>query len=147
MSTCTLASAKRLPSTPSLIAHLRLPLVAACRLGVHNIHFRHEQSAGFAADAYGKPAVVNVAADCDGTEYSQAWLRPKSGDMYSRGLDPIGPEIRRHFRISPLNALRVRKSAEDNGTQIPLAFIAELTGNSVEELRRVADERQYTIGE
>ncbi len=27
-------------------------LEEACRLGVTNIHFRHEQSAGFAADAY-----------------------------------------------------------------------------------------------
>lgn len=95
----------------------------------------------------GKPAVVNVVADCDGTEYSQAWLRLKSGDMYSRGLDQIGPEVRRHFQISPLNALRIRKSAEDNGMQIPLSFIAELTGNSVDHLRRVADERKYVIGE
>jgi hypothetical protein len=31
--------------------------------------------------------------------------------------------------------------------QIPLSFIAELTGNSVVELRRVAAERQYRIGE
>jgi acetolactate synthase I/II/III large subunit len=94
----------------------------------------------------GRPAVVNVVADCDGTDYSQAWLRLKSGDMYSRGLDQVGDSIRQHFRVSPLNALRIRKSAEDNGTQIPLSFIAELTGNSVEELRRVAAERQYRIG-
>ncbi len=95
----------------------------------------------------GKPAVVNVVADCDGTEYSQAWLRLKSGDMYSRGLDRIGEEIRRHFHISPLNALRIRKSAEDNGTPIPVSFIAELTNNSEEELRRVAKERRYDLGE
>jgi acetolactate synthase-1/2/3 large subunit len=29
-------------------------LEEACRLGVNNVHFRHEQSAGFAADAYGR---------------------------------------------------------------------------------------------
>lgn len=93
----------------------------------------------------GKPSVVNVVADCDGTEYSQAWLRLKSGDMFSRGLDEIGPEIRRHFNISPLNALRIRKSAEDNGAQIPLSFIAELTGNDERELERVAQERHYAL--
>lgn len=95
----------------------------------------------------GKPAVVNVVADCDGTDYSQAWLRLKSGDMYSRGLGEIGDDIRRHFQISPLNALRMRKSAEDNGTQIPLSFMAKLTNNSEEELRRIAKERGYEIGD
>lgn len=95
----------------------------------------------------GKPAVVNVVADCDGVEYSQAWLRLKSGDMYSRGLDEIGPEIKQHFNVSPLNALRIRKSAEDNGTNIPLSFIAGLTGNDEAELKRVASERGYRLGE
>lgn len=95
----------------------------------------------------GRPAVVNVVADCDGVEYSQAWLRLKSGDMYSRGLDEIGPEIRQHFNVSPLNALRIRKSAEDNGTPIPLSFIAELTGNDEGELRRIAKERDYRLSE
>jgi len=95
----------------------------------------------------GKPAVVNVIADCDGTEYSQAWLRLKSGDMYSRGLDSIGPDLRQHFQVSPINALRIRKSAEDNGLQIPLSFIAELTGNDAAELKKLADERSYPIAE
>lgn len=95
----------------------------------------------------GKPALVNVVADCDGTEYSQAWLRLKSGDMYSRGLDQIGDDIRQHFKVSPLNALRIRKSAEDNGMQIPLSFIAELTGNSEEALRTTAAQRQYDMGD
>lgn len=94
----------------------------------------------------GKPALVNVVADCDGTEYSQAWLRLKSGDMYSRGLDQIGNNIRQHFKVSPLNALRIRKSAEDNGLQIPLSFIAELTGNSEDALKTTAKERQYDLG-
>ena len=94
----------------------------------------------------GKPSVVNVVADCDGVDYSQAWLRLKSGDMYSRGLDEIGPEIRRHFAVSPLNALRIRKSAEDNGTAIPLSFIAELTSNKEEELEKLAAARGYELG-
>lgn len=99
------------------------------------------------AFASGKPAVVNVVADCDGVEYSQAWLRLKSGDMYSRGLDAIGPEIRRHFKVSPLNALRIRKSAEDNGTHIPLSFVADLTSNEEDALRWTAQERKYEVGE
>jgi acetolactate synthase-1/2/3 large subunit len=93
----------------------------------------------------GKPAVVNVVADCDGVEYSQAWLRLKSGDMFSRGLDEIGPEVRRHFNVSPLNALRIRKAAEDNGTRIPLSFIADLTNNELSDLERVAEERHYPV--
>lgn len=61
----------------------------------------------------GKPAVVNVVADCDGAEYSQAWLRLKSGDMYSRGLGEIGPEIRQHFNVSPLDERELEKVAEE----------------------------------
>lgn len=94
-----------------------------------------------------KPAVVNVVADCDGAEYSQAWLRLKSGDMYSRGLEEIGPEIRRHFAVSPVNALRIRKTAEDNGTQIPLSFIAQLTGHDEGVLRKLAQDRGYDLGD
>ena len=67
--------------------------------------------------------------------------------MYSRGLEAIGPEIRRHFRVSAVNALRIRKSAEDNGTRVPLSFIAELTGNDEGELRRLAKDRSYDLGE
>ena len=95
----------------------------------------------------GKPAVVNVVADCDGASNSQAWLRLKSGDMYSRGLDEIGPQILQHFDVSSINALRLRKTAEDNGTQIPLSFIARLTGNDEAELRDLAVKRGYTIDE
>lgn len=93
----------------------------------------------------GKPAVVNVVADCDGVDYSQAWLRLKSGDMYSRGLDEIGPEIRRHFAVTPINALRIMKTAMDNGTQIPLSFVAELTGNDETALRELAEARSFEI--
>ncbi|MBB6306471.1 thiamine pyrophosphate-binding protein [Xanthobacter tagetidis] len=99
------------------------------------------------AFASGKPAVVNVIADCDGVEYSQAWLRLKSGDMYSRGLSEIGPEIRQHFAVSALNALRIRKAAEDNGTHIPLSFIAELTGNDEAKLRDLAEQSSYIVPE
>ena len=95
----------------------------------------------------GKPAVVNVVADCDGTDQSQAWLRLKSGDMYSRGMDEIGQEILQHFNVSPINALRLRKTAEDNGTRIPLSFIASLTGNNETELRDLASKRGYAIDE
>jgi acetolactate synthase-1/2/3 large subunit len=86
-----------------------------------------------------------VVADCDGVEYSQAWLRLKSGDMFSRGLEEISPDIRRHFDLSPLNALRIRKAAEDNGCSIPLSFIAELTNNELSDLERVAEERHYRV--
>ena len=89
----------------------------------------------------------NVVADCDGTEYSQAWLRLKSGDMYSRGSEGIGSQVRRHFQVSPVNALRIRKSAEDNGMQIPLSFIADLTGNDESELAALARQRGYSIGD
>lgn len=95
----------------------------------------------------GKPAVVNVVADTDGTSHSQAWLRLKSGDMYSRGIGEIGPEILQHFDISPLNALRLKKTAEDNGTHIPVDFIARLTNNSEEELTKLAKERGYEISD
>lgn len=93
----------------------------------------------------GRPAVVNVVADCDGVDYSQAWLRLKSGDMFSRGLDEIGPEIRQHFAVTPINALRIMKTAMDNGTNIPLSFIAGLTGNDEEALRELADARSFKI--
>ncbi len=93
----------------------------------------------------GKPAVVNVVADCDGVDYSQAWLRLKSGDMFSRGLDEIGPEIRRHFAVTPINALRIMKTAMDNGTNIPLSFIAGLTGNDEDSLRELAHARSFEI--
>jgi acetolactate synthase-1/2/3 large subunit len=119
-------------------------------LGAHGEHVERSEDLGPAirrALESGKPAVVNVIADCDGVEYSQAWLRLKSGDMYSRGLEAIGENARKHFALSPLNALRLRKTAEDNGTRIPLAFIAKLTGNDEAELRRIAQERHYHIGE
>lgn len=119
-------------------------------LGAHGEYVERSEDLAPAlkrAFASGKPAVVNVIADCDGVDYSQAWLRLKSGDMYSRGLDAIGPEIRRHFAVSPVNALRIRKAAEDNGTQIPLSFIAELTGNDEGKLRELARQSSYEIGE
>lgn len=121
----------------------------ACKaLGAHGEFVEHAedlQPAMRRALESGKPAVVNVVADCDGVDYSQAWLRLKSGDMYSRGLDEIGPEIRRHFQVSPLNALRILKTAADNGTHIPLAFVADLTGNDENELRQLAESRHFEV--
>lgn len=119
-------------------------------LGAHGEFVEHSEQLAPAmrrALESNKPAVVNVIADCDGVEYSQAWLRLKSGDMYSRGLEDIGPEIRRHFAVSPANALRIRKAAEDSGTQIPLSFIAQLTGNDESVLRKLAKDRAYELGE
>ncbi len=93
----------------------------------------------------GKPAAVNVVADCDGPGKSQPWLRLKSGNMYSRGLNEIGQEILQHFDVSLIDALCLRKATGDNGTHIPLSFIARLTGNDEAELHALANERGYMI--
>ena len=78
--------------------------------------------------------------------HAERW-RLKSGDMYSRGLDEIGQEILQHFDVSPINALRLGKTAEDNGTHIPLSFIASLTGNDEAEPRDLAAALGYRIDE
>lgn len=53
----------------------------ACRLGVNMYHFRHEQSAGFAADAYGralrKPAVCFASASAGMANYLGALSQGK----------------------------------------------------------------------
>ena len=46
-----------------------------------------------------------------------------------------------------IDAARLRKTAEDNGRQIPLSFIAALTGNDEAELRDLAIKRGYRIDE
>ena len=46
-----------------------------------------------------------------------------------------------------IDAARLRKTAQDNGRQIPLSFIAALTGNDEAELRDVAVKRSYRIDE
>ncbi len=121
----------------------------ACEaLGAHGEFVEHAgdlQPAMRRALESGKPAVVNVVADTDSVDYSQAWLRLKSGDMYSRGLDELTPDVRRHFQVTPMNALRILKTAADNGTQIPLSFVAELTGNKEIDLRKLADDRHFEL--
>ena len=71
----------------------------------------------------------------------------KSGDVYWRGLDEIGPDVRQHFQVSPIRALQLKKTAEDNRTQIPLSFIARLTGNDEDEPGDPAVKRDYAVDE
>jgi acetolactate synthase-1/2/3 large subunit len=83
----------------------------------------------------GKPAVVNVIADTDSPEASIPWLRLKISEFYSRGIDDLGEGIRKHFRgLSLIEAVRLHKTGLDNGTRIPLSFMAELTENDEGEL-------------
>lgn len=96
--------------------------------------------------ASGKVAVVNVVADTDGTGVSLPWLRLKIGEFWSRGIDDLPESALKHFRaVSPLEALRLQKSARDNGTEIDLAFIAAITGHPEEALRRLADELSHPV--
>jgi acetolactate synthase-1/2/3 large subunit len=48
--------------------------------------------------------------------------------------------------VSPINALRLLKTAADNGAHIPLSFVAELTGNSESALRKLAEARGFALG-
>lgn len=78
----------------------------------------------------GKPAVVNVIADTDSPEASIPWLRLKISEFYSRGIADLGEGILKHFRgLSVIETVRLHKTGLDNGTAIPLSFMAELTGN------------------
>ncbi|WP_033293621.1 hypothetical protein [Amycolatopsis jejuensis] len=92
----------------------------------------------------GKVAVVNVIADTDGPEASLPWLRLKAGEFHSRGIGDLPESIRRHFRGLPvIEALRLHKTALDNGTRMPLSFLAALTGNSEEDLHRAVEATGY----
>ena len=96
--------------------------------------------------ASGKVAVVNVVADADGTGVSLPWLRLKIGEFWSRGIDDLPESVLKHFRaVSPLEALRLQKTARDNGTNIDLAFMAAITGHSEEVLRRLAEEVSHSV--
>jgi acetolactate synthase I/II/III large subunit len=95
----------------------------------------------------GKPAVVNVIADCDGVDYSQLWLRSNAGDLYGRGMSEIDDNLRRHYAMSPVNALRTHKMMQDWAVNVPLGFVAELTGNEVSALRKTAKEIEYDTGD
>lgn len=97
--------------------------------------------------ASGKTAVVDVVADTDGpSAVSVPWLRLKTGEFYSRGIDDLPESILKHFRrLSRAEALRLHKTARDNGTHIPLSFIAELTGHDQQELTELAEYSGYPL--
>ncbi|TCK22111.1 thiamine pyrophosphate-binding protein [Pseudonocardia endophytica] len=87
----------------------------------------------------GKVAVLNVVADSESIESSVPWLRLKIGEFYSRGIDDLSDNLIAHFRaLSKVEALRLHKSALDNGTRIPLSFIAELCGHPESDLEELA---------
>lgn len=91
----------------------------------------------------GTVAVVHVVADCEGIEASVPWLRLKIGEVYSHGIANLSAAQRSLFSgLSAVEGLRLHKSALDNGTRIPMSFIAELTGHSEYEL----DELARTVG-
>lgn len=95
--------------------------------------------------ASGKVAVVNVVADTDGTGVSLPWLRLKIGEFWSRGIDDLPASVIKHFHaVSPLEALRLQKTARDNGTNIDLAFMSAITGHSEQVLRDLADKLSYS---
>ena len=92
----------------------------------------------------GKVAVVNVVADSESIESSVPWLRLKIGEFYSRGIDDLAENLVKHFReLSKIEALRLHKSALDNGTRIPMSFIAELCGHAESELNELAAKTGY----
>ncbi len=94
----------------------------------------------------GRVALVNVVADTDGTGVSAPWLRLKVGEYYSRGLGDLPPSVLNHFKgISSIEALRLHKTARDNGTNMEPEFLAGLTGRSVEELLAAAKELGYVL--
>jgi acetolactate synthase-1/2/3 large subunit len=96
--------------------------------------------------ASGKTAVVDVVADTDGPAVSVPWLRLKTGEFYSRGIDDLPHSVLRHFgAVSPGEALRLHKMARDNGTHIPLSFIAQLTDNDERELAELAERTGYPV--
>ena len=92
----------------------------------------------------GRVAVVNVVADSESIEASVPWLRLKIGEFYSRGIDDLSDDLISHFRVlSKVEALRLHKSALDNGTRIPMSFMAELCGHPEGELLHLADQSGY----
>lgn len=92
----------------------------------------------------GKVAVVNVIADTDGPEASIPWLRLKTGEFYSRGVHDLPESTLRYFRgLSLIETLRLHKTALDNGTRIPIAFMADLTGNPEADLLGLAEKTRY----
>jgi len=83
-------------------------------------------------------------ADSESIEASVPWLRLKIGEFYSRGIDDLPDAIRQHFRALPaIEILRLHKSATDNGTQIPMSFMAALSNRPESELLGLADKTSY----
>jgi acetolactate synthase I/II/III large subunit len=92
----------------------------------------------------GQVAIVDVVADSESIEASAPWLRLKIGEYYSRGLDDLSPQLRRHFEtLSAVEVLRLHKSALDNGTRIPMSFMAGLCGRDEGELSELAARTGY----
>ncbi|HJQ48165.1 MAG TPA: thiamine pyrophosphate-binding protein [Amycolatopsis sp.] len=91
-----------------------------------------------------KVAVVNVIADTDGPEASIPWLRLKTGEFFSRGVEDLPESTLRYFRgLSLIETLRLHKTALDNGTRIPMSFMADLTGNAEADLLELANKSGY----
>ena len=92
----------------------------------------------------GKVAVLNVVADSESIEASVPWLRLKIGEFYSRGIEDLPDNLRQHFRaLPPIEILRLHKSGLDNGTRIPMSFMADLSGYPEEELTALAERTSY----
>ncbi len=121
-------------------------------MGCHGEHveraadLRPALKRALAAVAQGKPAVVNVIADTDSTGISMPWLRLKTGEYYSRGIDDLPESVLKHYRgLSPVEALRLHKMVVDNGTNVTLSFIADLTGIPENVLRETAEKYSYQL--
>ncbi|MBS1870252.1 MAG: thiamine pyrophosphate-binding protein [Actinobacteria bacterium] len=96
--------------------------------------------------ASGRTAVVDVVADTDGPAVSVPWLRLKTGEFYSRGIDDLPASVLKHFHaVSPIEALRLHKMARDNGTRIPVSFLAQLTGHDEQQLVEAAERSGYPL--
>jgi len=92
----------------------------------------------------GKPALVNVVADTDSPRISAAWLRLKTGDIHGRGIADMTDTVRQLYaQLSPMEAIRLQKMCADNGLKVSLEFVAELTGNSKEDVEELAARTGY----
>lgn len=96
------------------------------------------------AFASGKTAFVNVIADSSNNAASAAWLRVKTGDIWARGLDDLPPEaLDVYHGMSDRECLRLHKLVVDNGLNLSLAFVAELTARPLSQLETTARKLGY----
>lgn len=96
------------------------------------------------AFASGKTAFVNVIADSSNNSASAAWLRVKTGDIWGRGLDDLPPEaLNVYHGMSDRECLRLHKLVVDNGLNLSLAFVAELTARPLGQLAATAKKLGY----